>query len=186
MNKSTAIIIGNGASQNLYQSHLHTQDFVVVCNLNWFTPHDAVSIIDPQPIDYMYCNKISTQKPIWGNQKVNRLIDKYRLSLNFHLVHTRTMSMNNAQFVTVKLCSEGYDTVHYYGCDTFWSEDMTSSQDKIIPRPYRDITLYTRWRRIWQELFKEFNKTKFYIHAPVDCTPFHYGDNAYYHQHLVI
>ena len=186
MKKSTAIIIGNGSSQDLYKQHLHVNDFVVVCNLNWFTPHDAVSIIDPQPIDYMYANGLMTKKPIWGNSKVERLMHKYQLDLNLKLVHTRTMSMNNAQFATVELCKQGYQNIHYYGCDTFWSEDMNSTQDKMIPRPYRDIKLYIRWRKIWHLLFKEFAQTKFYIHSPVNIECIDYGDNATYHQHLVI
>ena len=183
MTKTTSNVIGNGASQQFYTP---TQDFVVVCNLNWQIPHDVVSIIDPQPINYMYEHGITTNKTVWCSPKAKRLIIQNQMPVRFECVHNSTVPYNNAQCVVLQLLRLSYTTIHLYGCDTLWQEDMTSTQDDIIPRPHRDVTLWIRWRKLWQQIFAQNTQIDYYIHAPVNSPTPNYGRNVFWHQHMKI
>jgi len=181
MEKSIGIIIGNGPSQKYYRNQ---DGFKVVCNLNWHIPHDVVSIIDPQPIEYIYKNQLLTDKLVWTSPKANRLIQQYQLQLEVEQCHNTAIPYNNAQFACLKLLSLAHTTIHIYGCDTLWSDDMTSNQDTMIPRPHRDLTLYVQWRQLWQKIFTDNRQIDFYIHSPVNIDCVEYGVNVKYHQHL--
>lgn len=183
MKNTTANIIGNGESQKYYH---HTQDFVVVCNLNWGIPHDVVSIIDPQPVMYMMEKQSYTQKTIWCSPKAKRLFVQHQLPVSIECVHNSTVRYNNAQCVVLELLRRGYTTLHLYGCDTLWTEDMTSTQDTMIPRPNRDLTLYKEWRKLWQLIFQNNLQIDYYIHSPVRTATPNYGKNVIWHQHLTI
>jgi hypothetical protein len=181
MKQSTSIIIGNGASQKYYQP----QDaFVVVCNTNTHIPHDVCSVIDHQPIDYWAEYWIDTHQPLWVSPKAERAIKRYNLKCEYECVHNSTIKYNNAQCVALQLLKRGATTIHLYGCDTLWQEDMTSTQDTLIPRPHRDTTLWIVWRKLWQQIFEKNTQVDYYIHQPVNATCINYGANVFYHQHL--
>jgi len=183
MNKTTSFVIGNGPSKDLYQA----QDGLrVVCNLAWHIDHDYISIIDPQPIEYINKTKQFPKNPIWVSPKAKRLIEQYQLPIEYECVHNSTVRYNNAQCVVKNLLSHGATTIHLYGCDTLWSEDMISSQDLLIPRPGRDKTLWRQWRKLWQEIFAHNTQVDYYIHSPVRVDTPDYGKNVRWHQHLII
>lgn len=183
MNNATSHVIGNGASQRFYKPQ---DGFVVVCNLNWQIPHDVVSIIDPQPINYMLTNQITTDKTVWCSPKAQRLIRQHQLPISYDCVHNQTVRYNNAQCVVLHLLKHGATTIHLYGCDTLWSEDMTSTQDDIIPRPNRDVTLWIAWRKLWQQIFAVNLQVDYMIHSPVRVATANYGANVRWHQHMTL
>jgi len=180
MNNATSFIIGNGASQKYY----HPQDgFVVVCNTNTSIAHDVCSVIDHQPIDYWAKNVLPDTR-LWISPKAERAIQRHRIEIEYECVHNTTIKYNNAQCVVLELLKRGFTTIHLYGCDTLWQEDMTSTQDVLIPRPQRDKTLYVAWRKLWQQVFERNLQVDYYIHSPVNIDAINYGANVFYHQHL--
>jgi hypothetical protein len=66
------------------------------------------------------------------------------------------------------------DEVHMYGFDSLFEFDITSSSDMYL-QSSRDTTntqrLTSKWRPIWNGIFKEFSNTKFVLYRPKS-----YGD----------
>lgn len=181
MSKSIANVIGNGYSQKYY----NTQDsFTVTCNTNTNTPHDVVSVIDHQPIDFWAQQQYTPQTPIWCSVKAQNSIQQHKIPADVECVHNSTVKYNNAQCVVLELLKRGFTTIHIYGCDSIWSEDMTSTQDHLIPRPHRNRLLYVMWRDLWQQIFANNIQIDFYIHSPTNTPTPNLGKNVFWWQHL--
>ena len=62
---------------------------------------------------------------------------------------------------------QGCDEVHLYGFDSLFSFDTTSMSDLFLQSDRGDnqtVKLTSRWRPIWDGIFKEFSDTQFVLY----------------------
>lgn len=163
MMKTNAHVIGNGASKKWFRD---TNEFTVVCNLEWSHRHDVVSIIDPQPVAMMKHQGIKTRSPIWCTGNVTILSQAQGIRLNIQHEYRSKHRFNSGHYAVRRLCDLGYRNIHLWGFDSIWSDDLTSSMDDRIPRPGRKQSLKNDWWVHWQWLHQQYANTEFILHLP--------------------
>lgn len=89
----------------------------------------------------------------------------------------RKLAMNSGQHATVysiRTYTDHASTVHIWGVDSFWSDDLESKTDAIIRPEQRgrrikpDVT--RQWNDYWRKIFRDHSSTEFIIHAPSNVT----------------
>jgi len=90
---------------------------------------------------------------------------------------SRKLAMNSGQHATVysiRTYNDHASSVHIWGTDSFWSDDLESTTDAIV-RPEQQgrrikpqVTL--QWNGYWQKIFRDHPNTEFIIHAPSNVT----------------
>jgi len=85
---------------------------------------------------------------------------------------SKDLAMNSAQHGVMYsvLAYSDHSEIHLWGIDSFWTDDMESSTDRIArpeSRGRRVRPQITRsWRRYWSKIFKEYPEHRFFIHEP--------------------
>jgi len=57
--------------------------------------------------------------------------------------------------------------VHIWGCDSLWSDDISSSTDTYIPSKGCNNSINELWRNQWDYLISQNPERTFFIHGKV-------------------
>lgn len=164
----TANVIGNGDSKRIYRDNGY---FTVTCNLETNIRHDAVSIIDPQPIVWLENNGKTIDKPVWCRTSVSRMAIGKGMKMKFDECYKHITRMNSGQHAVQRLCELGYEHIHLWGFDSLFAITTASpTMDELIPRSYRKPSLKQEWHEHWVNIHNEYLDVQFTVHAPVPGT----------------
>jgi len=175
---SKAHIIGNGASNQLYQPDY---GFVVACN--WPThpyDYDAISMIDLKMIDYIFKNQIEIKKPVYCTDQVMNFVRQKNVPGDYQVKYIQQHRMSSAH-QAVKLLSDRFNEIHLWGIDSMFSKDVTSQMDSMVIRKSRAHSLKDDWRKHWRDIFFKYNQNQYVIHATKIEEQFDYGPNTRIH-----
>ena len=86
---------------------------------------------------------------------------------------SKRLAMNSGQHGVIHSIRNNpeEDTIHIWGTDSFWSDDIVSSTDKIVrpnhkgPRVKPRIT--TKWMRYWRKILRDHPRYNFIVHCPM-------------------
>jgi len=167
--KAKIDIIGNGSSNNLYR---RTGDFVVACNVPQHNyTYDCLSIIDNQPIVWMWKNDWTPSVPVYCLNKNKKQADAKNVKGDWRDVY-KDQSRWNSGLHAAEHFAHTYDEIHLWGMDSFYSNDYTSQMDELIIRRSRP-NLNKWWRPAWDQIFDQHKDTSFVIHIPEgECCDF--------------
>jgi hypothetical protein len=181
-----AHLIGNGKSASLYQP---TKGLKILCNLPPFAVDNVYTtvMVDFKMMKSIYDGLLAVP----GDWVLGARPKKWmELKPDFYLRYSPQIK----EFYTVLPKYAGNytdfncghmachyianklkcDEVHMYGFDSLFEFDITSSSDMYL-QSSRDTTntqrLTSKWRPIWNGIFKEFSNTKFVLYRPKS-----YGD----------
>jgi len=100
------------------------------------------------------------KKPKYEHTTILYIIDFIKY-LNLH----PRLGLNSAQMAT-HLAINLYlpAEVHIWGCDSLWSDDITSSTDSVLPK-IKNPSITDLWRKQWDQLFSEHPKRQFILHG---------------------
>lgn len=181
-----AHLIGNGKSASLYQP---TKGLKILCNLppfavdNVYTTvmvdfkmmksiHDGLLAVPGDWVLGARPKKWMELKPDFYLRYSSQIKEFYTVLPKYAGNYTDFNCGHMAcHYIANKLkCDE----VHLYGFDSLFEFDITSSSDMYL-QSSRDTTntqrLTSKWRPIWNGIFKEFSNTKFVLYRPKS-----YGD----------
>ena len=154
-------IIGNGNSNTLYHGDY---DYVVACNIPQHgIKYNALSIIDERPLVYMKNSGGRPRVPVSCTEQIKRYAHKTNIEGDWFDVYERVHRWNSGH-LAAKYYSQQCRTIHLWGFDSLFSEDVTSQVDSVIPRHSRP-KLNKYWHPIWQEIFATSN-CNFVLHIP--------------------
>lgn len=154
-------IIGNGNSNGLFHGEY---DYVVACNIPQHTiKYNALSIIDERPLTYMKNSSWRPRVPVMCNTQVKRYAHKTNIEGDWFDVYERVHRWNSGHLAALYY-SQQCKTVHLWGFDSLFSDDLTSQVDSVIPRHGRP-KLNKHWHPIWLEVFAK-SKCNFVLHIP--------------------
>jgi len=175
---SKAHIIGNGASNQLYQPDY---GFVVACNLPTHPyGYDAISMIDLKMIDYIHKNKIEITRPVYCTEQVLNFVRQHKIKGDYQLKYIQQHRMSSAH-QAVQLVSHRYEEIHLWGIDSMFSSDVTSQMDTMVERKTRAHSLKDDWRKHWQNIFRKYSDRNYVIHATNIQEQVDYGPNTRIH-----
>jgi len=165
-------IVGNGPSRSLYTPF---RGDVCLCNIPQIdVPYDYISMVDVKAFKYIKDNDRVFERPILTTEDTARQVKNYNLRTEIQPLFKEKL-MNSAATAAYHFAQD-YDVIWLYGCDALWSENVSSHQDEIIPRPSRAHNLHSRWREHWKKAW-ETNKT-FVITCPNNTETVDYGKNV--------
>jgi hypothetical protein len=174
-------VIGNGASNKFFN---HQYGYVMACNMPVHQHrYDALAIIDERVFRYAKEHHYKFAKPVYTMQKnvdwsakaqltgkfIPAFKEKYRWSSGHHAVDWLS-SQPNCQ------------TVHIWGFDSMFTDDLTSQMDSIIIRQHR-AALNQQWRPNWRTIFEKHKMIKYIIHKPTGTESIDYGQNCKHQDH---
>lgn len=183
-------ILGNGPSIRLFdRSAWGNSDIFVGCNFSDVSlGPDFTMIIDVQATKQFFGAEAQTLKiPAVLTNRAYDYIEKtgwHKIdSSRLHIVDTmetvrnrsldRKLAANSGQHAAVygiQKCTGHEDTVHIWGSDSIWSNEITSSTDRIVrpshkgPRIKPNIA--TTWDKYWAWIMDQYRDTEFVVHAP--------------------
>ena len=138
-------IIGNGASNCFAEP----QGMVVACNV---PQHDiqysALALIDPKVVHYMHSSGWHPDCFVLCTPITLELIHKFRIPVHAEpsLCHKHRWSTGHCVVDLYK-----HREIHLWGMDSWFSDDLTSQVDAVIPRQRR-ANLNRHWHPIWHTL----------------------------------
>lgn len=161
MVKKSIDIIGNGASNSLYQP---TSDYVIACNIPQHSiKYNCLSIIDTRPLTYMRETGWRARVPIYCTQQVKEQARKLNIEGDWFDVYERKNRWNSGHHAVDYHASMAQE-MHLYGFDSLFSNDLTSQCDTIIPR-YARPPLNKYWHPIWDIILTNVS-CKIFVHIP--------------------
>ena len=168
-------IIGNGPSRDIYQRKNFDGE-VCICNIPQIKiDYDYISIVDRKAMDYINNNNLKFNKPILTTPQLQKEVLKYNIKgLEGCYINKLMNSAATAAFYFS--FHKNYDRIWLFGCNALWSEETSSSQDELIPRPRRAANLHKQWRDNWQKVWA--TGKQFVIVYPYGEKPVDYGKNV--------
>lgn len=157
-------IVGNGPSVQLWRN---TGRYTVACNIPpHYLTYNALSIIDNQPVLWMKTNSWHPRVPVFCTPQVKTLAQRHNISGDWFDTYTKQHRHNSGHHAVEHFAGlSRVKTIHLWGMDSMFSDDLHSVQDHVIIRRQRP-PLNRWWRPIWQELFERFSQVTFVIHTP--------------------
>lgn len=87
----------------------------------------------------------------------------------------RRLAMNSGQHAVLYAIRQNpeIDTVHLWGIDSFWSDDLESKSDAIV-RPKQTTrrikpSVVSQWNGYWKKVFSDHPNHTFVVHGPSDA-----------------
>lgn len=185
-----AHLIGNGKTSALYKPQ---KGLKITCNV---PPFEVANVYTTVMVDFKMMKSIhegSVQVPgdwVLGSRPKHWM----QMQPNFYMKYAK--QIKNFYTVLPKYCANytdfncghmathyianskggglGCDEVHLYGFDSLFSFDTTSMSDLFLQSDRGDnqtVKLTSRWRPIWDGIFKEFSDTQFVLY-------YHKGDTG--------
>lgn len=155
-------IIGNGFSNRFFQQ---SSGYTIGCNIPTHRiPVNALSIIDNQPIVWMKNNNWHPRVPVYCTAQAKAVAQKNNRQGDWMPVYEKR-ERYNAGLHAALYASNLTTTVHLWGFDSLFSNDLTSQMDALVPRNSRP-PLNKWWRPHWLELFITNKTVDYYIHLP--------------------
>lgn len=161
MSVNNIAIIGNGNSNRLCHG---TYDYIVACNLPQHRiKYNALSIVDERPLNYMRTLNWRPRVPVMTTLQVKNFAHKTNIEGDWFDVYERTHRWNSGHHAVLHF-SKQCNTIHLWGFDSLFSDDLTSQVDKVVPRHHRP-KLNKYWHPIWMEIFDRVD-CEIVLHIP--------------------
>ena len=182
----TIHILGNGYSLDLFNRGDWSDDhWFVGCNFsNPLLRPDYTVIMDAKPIMKFYAGYKLTIPAVISSRCESYIIsdkggwhkladDSFIVVDIIDMIHEKDKKfpMNSGQHATVysiEKNTETVKTVHLWGFDSFWKNDISSKTDETIPRiriPQKSDTVISTWKSYWDQIFQKYNTVDFQIHG---------------------
>jgi len=101
------------------------------------------------------------KKPKYDNTIIKFIVD----FIKYDHLHER-LGLNSAQMATVYGIKQFLPKeVHIWGCDSLWSDDISSSTDSYIPSKGCNSSINELWRNQWDYLISQNPERTFFIHG---------------------
>jgi hypothetical protein len=180
----TIHVLGNGPSLELFNRNEWSDDHEFVgCNFsNPDLRPDYTVMMDVKPIMQFYqgyklsiplviserCESyIAKDKKGWERLPA----DSFVLFDVIPMIHEKPNKypMNSGHHATlygINRNKETVKTVHLWGFDSFWSNDISSRTDELVKRtggPRVNLSVSAEWRKYWSEIFDKHKNIKFVI-----------------------
>jgi hypothetical protein len=186
---TTLHIVGNGNSENLFlRSDYPSADIVIGCNFsNPKHRPDLTIMIDIKPFMKFYEGVVLTIPLVISERCENYVLkdmggwDKVPkgsllLSDVIPMIHPkeRPYPMNSGHHATLYGINEVLEhtkTIHLWGFNSFWSDDMSSLTNAYVQRSEHAKTnnrVSETWRNYWVEIFNSNPSIEFCVHCPND------------------
>jgi len=155
-------VVGNGPSCLLWSNN---NRYTVACNIPpKHIQYNCLSIIDNQPILWMKQHSWSPRVPVFCTRECKDTARNKNIAGDWFPVYQKQSRTNSGQHAAEHFAQNGTTTIHLWGMDSLWSEDLSSVQDDVIKRTKRP-PLNRWWRPKWNEIFTN-NPVNYIIHAP--------------------
>jgi len=87
---------------------------------------------------------------------------------------SKKTAMNSGHHAAMHAISNGHKTIHIWGIDSLWQDDLISLTD-VYTRPTStaariEVERATIWRTYWLEIFRRHPDCQFIIHQPPEAT----------------
>jgi len=163
-NKTHLIGNGNSAKYFVDDGCMSIVAFNIPQHGHRFT---LLSIIDSQPVVAMKNTGWRTNCPILCSEKTYKTAQAHNVTGTWCPIYGEQYRSNSAHWAAREMLRVTVNEIHLYGMDSFWSDDLTSQMDSIVPRKQRpDLT--KNWYPYWQEIFQQGNHLTWYIHTPLN------------------
>ncbi len=147
------VVLGNGPSKKAYD---RSGDFVIGCNI----PSDEFSVdatvICDEEIAWIIKNDASLiQVPVLISTRVFEKFKEFKIEHRFEILHVFKPKewYNSAHYAAEYLIAQGCDEIHLWGCDSIFSNTVSSTTGKLIPSSTDGDDRFIRnWRRVWNTL----------------------------------
>lgn len=181
----TIHILGNGHSLELFNREDWSNDhWFVGCNFsNPKLRPDFTVIMDAKPIMQFYGGYKLTIPAVISNRCEDYIIndkggwhklhdDAFILVDVIDMIHhkERKFPMNSGQHAATYSIEKNLPelkTVHLWGFDSFWINDISSKTDQIIKRiriPQKSEPIVNTWKTYWNDIFEQYTSIDFQVH----------------------
>lgn len=158
------VILGNGPSKHAYDL---SGDYVLGCNIpSAEFSVDATVICDEEIIWILYQKPDLVQCPIIISTKAYEKMKQLRIDSNYYIHHVFKPKewYNTAHYAAEYLVEFGCDEIDIWGCDSIFSNDISSSTDEYVKKEDPVGDRFTKhWRRIWNDIFESYVNIKFKV-----------------------
>lgn len=174
-------ILGNGPSIKLFNAPDYKKDIKIGCNFTDISlSPDYTVMVDVRPLMKLKEGHI-VPVPVILSDRGKEHLGKSNLNLDIkdvvplkkvQQIHSK-IAMNSGQHAVLYSIEHEHNDdklIHLWGIDSFWSDDLKSSSDKIMRNPKEaarikpNITMV--WRRYWKYIFNHYEDFMFHIHIP--------------------
>lgn len=174
-------ILGNGSSISLFDRNSNNNDDVFV-GCNFSSPElnpNYVSIIDMSAM-VQISKGTECIFPAIVAERCASYAEKNKLK-NIEIIDVfplikirkidRHIPMNSGQHATIysiEKNQEDVNDIHLWGFDSFWTDDISSSSDKIVVKNKTKINprIARIWHKYWNYIFsKKYPNKNFFIHS---------------------
>jgi hypothetical protein len=158
------VILGNGPSKHLYD---RSGDIIIGCNFPGEEYSVDATVICDEEIVYILkttpnlitCPIIISEK-VFEKLKELKLVDKYIILCVFKVRDWHNAAHYAAQYLITTGCEE----IDVWGCDSMFSETISSSTDAFVPKSDSDGARFIKkWRAVWNALFVYYPDITFQV-----------------------
>lgn len=147
------VVLGNGPSKNSYD---RTGDFVIGCNIPSEEYSVDATVICDEEIAWILKNDFTLiDVPVIISTKVFEKFKEFKIDQHFTILHVFSPKdwYNAAHYAAEFLIRNECDEIHLWGCDSIFSNTVSSTTGKLIPQTTNGDDRFIRnWRRVWNEI----------------------------------
>lgn len=147
------VVLGNGPSKGSYN---RTGDYVIACNIpsEEFSV-DATVICDEEIVWILKNNLTLIEVPVIISTRVFEKMKEFGIVERFTILHVFKPKdwYNAAHYAAEFLIGRECDEIHLWGCDSIFSNTVSSTTGNLIPQTTTGDDRFIRnWRRVWNEM----------------------------------
>jgi hypothetical protein len=147
------VVLGNGPSKKAYD---RSGDFVIGCNIPSEDYSVDATVICDEEIAWIIKNDLTLiEVPVIISTKVFEKFKEFKIENKFEILNVFKPKdwYNAAHYGAEYLIGQGCDEVHLWGCDSIFSNTVSSTTGKLIPSTTEGDDRFIRnWRRVWNEI----------------------------------
>lgn len=154
-------VLGNGKSRFLFTTPKE-YDYIIGCNIPW-TDVDTTVIIDEKVVEFLYKNKQKfeyRQNTIFSRKSWTKVLEiqaeDYFLP-NFNSIVEMSEGIDSSAHIALKhaLTLDGISSVHVYGCDSRWTDNISSRTHVYVNnKPPNETVAVSVWNSRWDEIIQ--------------------------------
>lgn len=163
MKKSVGVVLGNGTSRSKFDLK---GDYILGCNIpNKEFKVDATVICDEEIVWILKENIKLINVPIIISNKAFEKMKELKILGGFNIIKVFQVKdwYSAAHYATEYLIELKYDDIHVWGCDSIFTDDISSTTDNYISKKdIKNAKFISNWRRIWHDFIEKYPGIKIY------------------------
>jgi hypothetical protein len=150
------VVLGNGPSKQYFD---RKGDYIVGCNIpgDEFSV-DATVICDEEIVWVLKNDSSLITCPVIVSTKAYEKMKELRIDGNFYIHHVFETKdwYNSAHYAAEFLLGFGCDELNVWGCDSIFTDDISSTTDVYVKKESDTMRFVKKWRGVWHDIFERY------------------------------